>query len=331
MKRLSDSFARLSPLVHGAVLAAAVFGCGTSWAQTADKVHTIVVPFAAGGSTDLAARIVGEKISALLKTPVVVDNKPGGGTRVAAAAMKTATPDGSTMLLSVTATAAIIPFLYEKVGYSFPTDYAEVAQIAKTQMALVVPEKSPYLTVNDLIKAGKQHSSALNFGVPGIGTMSHLAWYRLDKATGIKSVVVPYKGGGSVLNDLIGGQIDAAIDTVGDYVEAHNGKKVRILAVFGSERVPNLPGVPTLAEKGITGITAETWMGLFVPAKTPLPVIKRLQDAIAVAVNDRGTQSRLGSVAIQAEFKDAAAFKAIVQRDIATWSEVVKESGIKPE
>lgn len=315
----------------GTLLVAAALGGGLSQAQTTAKVRTIVVPFGAGGSTDVAARIVAEKMAAALQSPVIVDNKPGAGSRIAAASTKDAAADGVTMFMTVTATAAIIPFLYEKVNYSFPTDYAAVAQVAKSQIALIVPEKSPHKTLADLVKAGKQGSGSLNFGVSGIGTMSHLTWYRLGRATGMQSVVVPFKGGSSVLNDLIAGHIDAAVDTVGEYVEAHHGKKVRVLAVFGSSRVPNLPDVPTVAEQGIAGINAESWMGVFVPAKTPAPVIKQLQDAIAVAVNDPSTKSRLERVAIQAEFKDAATFGAAVQRDIATWSAIVKESGIKQE
>lgn len=313
-----------------AMLTAAAFA-GLCQAQTSGRVHTIVVPFGAGGSTDVTARIVAEKMAPVIKSPVIVDNKPGAGSRLAASAIKSAAPDGTTMLLTVTATAAIVPFLYENVSYNFPVDYAPVAQVAKTQIALIVPETSPHKSLADLVKAGKQGSGSLNFGVSGIGTMSHLTWYRLGKATGMQSVVVPFKSGSSVLNDLIAGHIDAAVDTVGEYVEAHHGKKVRVLAVFGTSRVPNLPDVPTVAEQGISGITAESWMGVFVPAKTPAPVIKQLQDAIAVAVNDPGTKSRLERVAVQAEFKDAPTFGAAVQRDIATWSAIVKESGIKPE
>lgn len=312
------------------ILAVAAFG-GICQAQTSGRVHTVVVPFGAGGSTDVTARIVAEKMAAVIKSPVIVDNKPGGGSRVAATATKNAAPDGTTMLLTVTATAAIVPFLYEKVNYSFPVDYAPVAQIGKTQIALIVPENSPHKTLADLIKHGKQHPRSLNFGASGIGTMSHLTWYRFGKTTGVDSVIVPFKSGSSVLNDLIAGHIDAAVDTVGEYVEAHQGKKVRVLAVFGNSRLPTLPDVPTAAEQGIKGINAESWFGVFVPARTPAPVIKQLQDAIAFAVKDQSTQSRLERFAIQTDFKDASAFGDIVQRDIATWSAIVKESGIKPE
>lgn len=310
--------------------AVALFASAQVSAQS-DKTHTVIVPFGAGGSTDITARIVAEKIAPILKAPVIVDNKPGGGSMVAAAAVKGMTPDGTKMLLTVTATAAIIPYLYDKVGYNFTADYTPVAQVSKSPLALIVSEKSPYKTLNDFVKQGKQIQGSLNFGVSGVGTMSHLTWYRFGKATGVESVIVPFRSGSSVLADLMAGHIDAAVDTVGEYVEAHQAKKVRVLAVFGSNRVSNIPEVPTAAEQGVAGLNAESWMGVFVPSKTPAPVVKQLQEAIAVAVKDPSTQSRLDRFAIQAEFKDSPTFAASIQREIATWSAVVKESGIKPQ
>lgn len=299
--------------------------------QTSSRTHTIVVPFGAGGSTDIAARIVAEKMAGTLKAPVIVDNKPGGGSRVAAASVKHSSPDGTTMLLTVTATAAIIPFLYDKVNYDFAADYKPVAQIATTPISIIVPAQSPFKTVDDLLKSGRSKPGSLSFGVSGVGTMSHLTWYRFGKATKMESVLVPYKSGSSVLSDLIAGHVDAAVDSVGEYVESHRAGKVRVLAVFGQNRSQVLPDVPTATEIGIRGINAESWYGVFVPAKTPAATIKSLQESIEVAAKNPETGERLSKFAFDVRYLDSAAFTSTVSRDIAIWGPIVKESGIKPE
>ena len=316
-------------ILSSAIIAIGCVVGGLAHAQ--DKIHTITVPFGAGGSTDLTARIVAEKIIPVLKTSVVVENKPGAGTILAATAVKDQAADGTKMLLTVTATAAIVPYIYEKVGYNFTTDYTPVAQISKTQVALIVPEKSPFKTLGDLIKHGKENKNSLNVGISSVGTMSHLTLYRLGKSVGMETTAVPFRGGSTVLNDLLAGHIDAAVDSVGEYIESHQSKKVRILAVFGDGRVPNIPEVPNASELGVQGIRAESWMGVFVPSKTSPAVVKQLQDAIAVAAKDPATKSRLEKFAIQTEFKDSGTFATSIQKEIAYWSAIVRESGIKPQ
>lgn len=311
----------------------AIFGflCSTAQAQSTGLVHTIVVPFGAGGSTDFTARIIAEKMGPLLKSPVIVDNKPGAGSRVAAGYVKNTKPDGNTMLFGVTATAAIIPFLYENVSYDFPADYKAVAQVATSPIAIIVPGSSPFKNINDLLKYGHKNPGSLNFGASGIGNLSHLTWYRFGQVAKLKSTIVPFRSGSSVLVDLIANHLDAAVDSVGEYVEAHRAGRVRVLATFGSSRLQVLPDVPTISEQGFQGLNAESWYGVFVPSKTPDGTVKQLQDAIAIAVNDPETQSRMGKIAIQASYKNSADFTKIVSKDIAVWGTIVKESGIKPE
>lgn len=305
--------------------------CLTVQAQTTNRPVTIIVPFGAGGSTDVMARIVAARMATALSRPVIVDNKPGAGSRLAAGQVKNMAADGSYVLLALTTTASISPTLYAgQVNYDFKTDYTPVAQIAKSPIVISVGENSKFKSAPDLLAQAKKTPGQLNIGTSGVGTMSHLTLYRLEKVAGTKTTMIPFRGGSSVVTDLLGGQLDGAVDTVGDHVEQHRAKKMRILGVFSATRSSLVPDVPTMKEQGIE-LESESWYGLFVPSKTPKSIVTELQNAVAAALKDPDIQARLNGMGMRPSYLDSAEFGKMLTEDAARWGAIVRESGIKPE
>ncbi|MCU7370091.1 tripartite tricarboxylate transporter substrate binding protein [Paucibacter sp. O1-1] len=318
--------------IKRAFLAMAFTATLTAQAQSSGKPVTIVVPFGAGGSTDVLTRVVAARMSLALNRPVIVDNKPGAGSRLAAGQVKNMAADGSVLLMALTTTASIAPVLYEgQVNYDFKRDYTPVAQVAKAPLVLSVGDNSKFKSAQDLVTYAKEHPGKLNVGTSGVGTMAHLTLYRLGKATNAKIEMIPFRGGSSVVNDLLAGQLDGAMDTLGDHLEHHRGKKMRILGVFSSSRSNLLPDVPTMAEQGVGTGESETWFGLFVPAKTPAAAVTELQNAVAVAMQDSEVQARLNGLGIRPSYLGSAEFGRVLSNDAAFWGALVRESGIKPE
>ncbi|GAD24621.1 hypothetical protein AVS7_04381 [Acidovorax sp. MR-S7] len=314
-------------LALATLLAASIAAHG----QAQKRPVTIVVPFGAGGSTDVMARVVAARMAIALNRPVVVDNKPGAGSRLAAGQVKNMAADGTNVLLALTTTASIAPTLYAgQVNYDFKTDYVPVAQIAKTPVVISVGETSKFKSVHDLIAQAKAAPTHLNIGTSGVGTMSHLTLYRLERATDTKTTMIPFRGGSSVVTDLLGGQLDAAVDAIGDHAEHHRAKKMRILGVFGSQRSPLVPDVPTMKEQGVD-LESESWYGLFVPAKTPSAAVMELQSAVEVALKDAEVQTRLNGMGMRPSYLSGQDFGKTLAVDAASWGAVVRESGIKPE
>ena len=259
------------------ILAAALCGAaGLAAAQSwPTKSVTIVVPFPAGGTTDVLARAVSTKLSAAIGQPVIVDNKPGAGATLGAAVVAKAPADGHTLLMGAVH-HTVATSVYNKLQYSFEKDFAPITTVALVPNVLVVSAKAPYNSVKDLVATGRDAPEKLSYGSNGSGTAQHMIGTQFQIETGAKILHVPYKGSAPLTTDLLGGQVDMSFDTITPVLPFIKEGKLKALAVTTAKRSSALPNVPTLQEAGVPNIAIGTWFGLLAPAATPKNVVARL-------------------------------------------------------
>lgn len=243
------------------------------------KAVTIVVPFPAGGTTDVLARAISNKLSAALGQPVIVDNRPGAGATLGADLVSKATPDGHTLLMGAVHHTVATNF-YKNLRYNFEKDFAPITTVALVPNVMTVSAKSPYNTVQDVIAAAKANPEKLAYGSNGNGTAQHMIGTQFQMETGANVLHVPYKGSAPLTTDLLGGQVQMSFDTITPVLPFIKEGKLRALAVTTAKRSSTLPNVPTLQEAGVPHIAIGTWFGLLAPAATPKPVIDRLHTEI---------------------------------------------------
>lgn len=297
-------------------------------AQAPVKPLTIVVPYAAGGSTDYLARVLSEKLAAPLARTVVVDNRPGAGGRLAASQVKEMPADGSVVMLAVSPLVVQSIVNAKTTTFDMTKDFVPVANVASTPLALVVPAASPIKSIRELIEFAKTHKKDVGYGTSGAGGLGHLSGERFAKASGIEWAHIPYKGGAPLANDLLGGHVQAGVDSLGDFMEFYRNGKIRILATYSAERSPLAPDVPTLAEQGITGVNAELWYGLLAPAKTPVETVSQIQNAVEKILQDPEVKTRLGKIAARVTYLPSAQFGQLIRQEFDTWRPVVRSAGV---
>lgn len=298
-------------------------------AQTAEfplRPIRIVVPFAAGGATDVIARVVGQKVSELLGQPVVVDNKAGASGNIGALLVARAAPDGYTILMA-TSSHAINATLYRKLDYRLTTDFVALSNLASVPLLLVVNTAVPAKTPSELVTYAKAHDNKVNFASGGAGTAAHLAGEQFNTLAGVHMLHVAYKGGAPAQTDLIGGQVQAMFANLPEALAQVQAGRLRPLAVTGSTRRANLPAVPTFAEAGFAQMDAKSWFGLFAPAATPAPVVAKLSSAIAKAVADPAVQARLNELGADPVGNQSEAFQKFVVQEVERWGVLVQRSG----
>ncbi|MDF0578253.1 tripartite tricarboxylate transporter substrate binding protein [Bradyrhizobium yuanmingense] len=278
-----SSWPRSAVLVSSALLVLAGSSVAPARAEYPEKIIKIVVPFAAGGGTDIVARTTAQEIQTDLGKPVIIENKPGAGTIVGTQTVATSEPDGYSLLLATFA-HAVNPSLYNKLPFDPHKDFAAVSLIARSFNVVVVNPASKINSISDLIAEAKAKPGKLNFGTFGVGTSAHLAGELFNAMANVKMTAVPYKGAAPAISDLLGGQIDVMFTTVASAASLVAAGQLRALAVTSAERSPAFPQLPTVSEAGLPGYAAESWYGLYAPAKTPAAVIARLNQAIAKAV-----------------------------------------------
>lgn len=300
-------------------------------AQAQQPPLTIVVPYSAGGAADYVARILADKMREPPGRPVLVDNKPGAGGRLAAGLVKNMPADGSVVMIGLNALIVQSLIYAGKNNFDLQTDFTPVAKLVSLPLSLAVPVSAPVKNVQDLIASAKASKGHVSYGTSGVGTLGHLSGLRLAKAGGVDFVHVPYKGGAPMMNDFLGGQLEASIDGLPEHIEHHRAGRIRIIGHFGSQRSPHLPEVPTVAEQGFKGVVAEVWFGMFTPAKTPRETVTRLQDIVAKVLQQPDVVARLEKVAAKPDFLTSEQFSRVVSRDFETWAPVVRDSGVKPE
>ena len=304
-------------------------------AQTAaaypEKSVRLVVPFAAGGALDVVARIVGQKMTETWGKQIVIDNRLGAGGNIGAEFVAKAPADGYTLLMSSVTTQAINMSLLAKPPYDFVRDYAPVALVASAPLALVIHASLPAKSVKDFIALAKAHPGELNYFSSGTGTGTHLAGVILDQLAGIKTTHVPYKGGAQGLGDLLSGQVQYAMSTIG-LVEPHvQTGRLRLLGVGSVKRYTRLPDLPTIAESGVKGYEAEQWYGVVAPTGTSPAVINKLAAEIKVIVANADVRERFYSQGIEPVYAGPDDFAGYIKSSVAKYAKVIKTLGLKVE
>ena len=315
--------------------AAAIFtGLAASPALAQDKWPTkpitYIVPFPAGGTTDVLARLIGQQLGPALGTTIVIDNKGGAGGSVGSEMAARAAPDGYTILGGTISSHAINVSLYPKLGYDPVKSFEPVALIGTNPTVLVVNQASPYKTLQDVIAAGKA-GKPLTSASAGSGTSQHLSLELLKARAGIDITHIPYKGSAPAIQDVMGGQVDMMFDTTvvaGPHIQSG---KLRALAVTSAQRVPSLPNVPTVAESGVPGYEVVSWQGIFAPAGTPKAIVERLHTEIAKILKQPEMQERLAKLGMQGADMTTAQVGAFQKTEVAKWAQVIKSANIKLE
>jgi len=325
-RRLAD-FAAATGLIAAAMLLAPA----PASAQAAYPARAIklIVPFPAGGGTDLIAREVANKVAVSNGWSIIIDNKPGSGGNLGVDAAAKSAPDGYTLVLGQTSNLAINPTLYPKLPYNPEKDLTPIVTVASAPLALVVAADSPYKTVADVVAAAKAKPESLNYASSGSGTVAHLATELLQKTAGVKFTHVPYKGAAQGSTDLIGGQIQMYMSSVPTLIGFVNNGKMRFLAVTSAKRTADLPAVPTVAESGFKGFEAVTWFGIAGPAGLPKDVVAKLNSAFNKALQDPEVRKKLASQGTDALGGTPEQFAKLIHDDIGRWGPIVKESGAK--
>lgn len=317
-----------------ALLATAALTMGSSGASRAEdaypsRVVKFVVPFAAGSATDTLARVLGEKMSASLGQPVVVDNMPGASGFLAAQNVARAEPDGYTVLIATNTTHAANQSLFKRLPYDPVADFAPVGKLGTITLALVVNPTVPATTVAELIAYAKDHPGEITFGSGS--SSSRIAGEMLKSLAGIDLLNVPYKSNPQAITDLLGGQISMVFaDTATTLPQAEAGK-VKALAVSSPERTRLAPDLPTMREAGVAGYDLTAWFAAFVPAGTPVEVIDRLNAAFVAALADPTATKTLLDAGIEPATSTPAELAAFVGTETEKWASIVKSAGIEPE
>ncbi|MDO8776531.1 MAG: tripartite tricarboxylate transporter substrate binding protein [Burkholderiaceae bacterium] len=293
------------------------------------KAIRVIVPFPAGGGTDIIAREVTNKMSGTLGWSFVVDNKPGSGGNLGVDAAAKAAADGYTIALGQTSNLAINPTLYSKMPYDSLKDLAPIGLVASAPLVLVVGADSPYKTLADVVKASKAKPASVNFASPGNGTVAHLASELFQKTAGVKFTHIPYKGAAQASTDLIGGQVQLYMSSVPTLLGHIKNGKMRALAVTSLNRVDDLPQVPTVSESGYKGFEAVTWFGFVAPAALPKDIAMRLNTEINKALQSADVKKKLSDQGADVLGGTPEQFAALIKSDIARWAPIIKESGAK--
>jgi tripartite-type tricarboxylate transporter receptor subunit TctC len=312
-------------------LAASAIG-GTVHAADAypAKPITLVVPFAPGGTTDIVARVVAEKLGAALQQTVIVDNRPGAGGNLGAGVVVKSAADGYTLFMATVA-HTMAPGLYKSLPYDFSKDLDPIALVALTPNVLLVNPAIPVKNVNELVAYIKSHPHEVSYGSAGIGSTEHLSGEMFRAQTGTDIVHVPYKGGAPMMTDLMGGQIQMAIETSPSAAPQVRAGKVRALAVTTPKRSSAYPGVPTLDEAGVKGYDVTTWYAIMAPHGTPAALEQRLNTELLKVVNLPDVQKKFEEQGVSGGDMTREQLAAFIKTETVKWAKVVHDSGAKAE
>ena len=299
-------------------------------AQYPNKPIKMIVPLAAAGTGDTLARAVGEGMAKDLGQPVVIDNRPGAGGLLGTEFVANAPADGYT-LLAVSPSHVINATLYSKAGYDPVKSFEPITLIAYTHQILVAHPSVPFNTLKELIDYAKKNPGKLNYGSAGTGSATHLNMELFKSMSGTEIVHVPYKGSTQARQDVVGGQVQLAMDGLLPVLPLIKDGRLKALALTSSRRSPSAPEIPTMSEAGVPGYVSDTWYGLLVPAGTPKDVINKLHAAAVKALNDPAVRDRLMKSGAEPAGTTPDRFRSIIEREKPIWAKVVKESGAKVE
>ncbi len=309
----------------------ASLAAGASLAQEyPSRPVRMVVPFSPGGSTDVLARIVGQKLTERSGQPVIIENRAGAGGNIGAEQVARSAPDGYTLLLGGVP-HAISASLYSKLPYDMARDLAAIAEVASFPSAIVLHPSLPANSVKELIALARARPGQLSFGSAGNGSPNHLSLELFQTMAGVRMVHVPYKGSGQLVGDLLAGQVQLASMGLPVAVPHVQSGKLRAIAVTGAARSSLLPEVPTVSEAALPGFEVTSWYGVFAPAGLPADIVAKLNSEIGSAVTAAEVKERLAALGAEPSVKSPDQFGRYVRQEIAKWAKVVKDSGAKAE
>jgi tripartite-type tricarboxylate transporter receptor subunit TctC len=295
------------------------------------KPITLIVPTAAGGTTDIAARMLAEPLGRALGQTIIVDNRGGANGVIGAVAVKRAEPDGYTLLMQYSGYHVITPNVSRQVPQWKAEDLQAVANVLSAPQLVVVREGLAAKTMAELVSYGKANPGKLSFGSSGIGSLQHVTGAMLEQQAGIEMIHVPYKGTGPTLQDLLGNQLDMSFGTPPPFMAHVQSGKLRALAVTGKTRLASLPNVPTAAEAGLGKLDASSWFAVFAPAKTPQPIIERLTAEIAKIVATPAFKQKAAEQGATADYMNPQQLSDYARTELARWGQVVKASKIEAD
>ena len=318
---------KFTPVLSMAAAAALALGAGAAQAQNwPSKAVTIVVPFPAGGTTDVLARAIATKLSPAIGQPVIVDNKPGAGATLGAAQVAKLNDGGHTLLMGAVH-HTVASNVYKNLSYSFEKDLAPITTVAMVPNVLVVSAKAPYGTVKDLVAAAKAQPGKLAYGSNGNGTAQHMIGTQFQLETGTQLLHVPYKGSAPLTTDLLGGQVDMSFDTITPVLPFIKEQRLKPLAVTTATRSPTLPNVPTLKELGVN-VDIGTWFGLLAPARTPKDVVARLNTEVVKILNSADFKKQMQEIGAQPVGNSADEMARQIREETEKFAGLVKAGKI---
>jgi tripartite-type tricarboxylate transporter receptor subunit TctC len=295
------------------------------------KPIRIVVPFTPGGSNDVLARAIGEKLAVSLGQPVVVDNKPGASGNIGSDAVAKSPADGYTLLIAANNVMSMNPALFAKMPFDSVKDFEPITLLGVVPVVLAINPDVMATSVKELVAVAKAMPGGLKYASSGKGSPQHLSAELFKSMTGTDIVHIPYKGAAPAVTDLLGGHVEMQFGAINSLLPHVKAGKLRALGVAGSQRVSALPDVPTIAEAGVAGYESDIWIALVAPAKTPVAIVNLLNAEVRKALAAPDVQQKLAEQAIEPRASSPAALAKLVSDDLKRWARVVKDAGIQPE
>ena len=293
------------------------------------KPIRIIVPYPAGGTSDILARSIGQKLSESLGQPVIVENKPGANGNVGAEFVARSAPDGYTLLLADIGALAISPSVYPKLPFDPGKDFTPITMVAYSPHILVVHPSIPAASVKELVALAKSKPGKLNFAISGVGGAPHLAGVDFALRTGVDWAYIPYKGGAQAIADVAGGQADVTLNGMLATYPLVQGGKLKLLAVSSGKRMSAIPDVPTIAESGVPGFETGSWQGVVAPAGTPRDVVMKLNSEIGRIVTAPEMRDKLGAQGADVRTNTPDEFTTFIRTEMSKWSKVVTDANVK--
>ncbi|MEP6826077.1 MAG: tripartite tricarboxylate transporter substrate-binding protein [Ramlibacter sp.] len=316
---------RRSTTVALAALAALSLLAGPALAQDKPPLR-ILVGFPPGGSADVLARLVGDAIRDDFGT-ITLENRPGAGGRVASTAVKNAKPDGQTVIVLPSGPMVLFPHVYKKLDYDAVKDFTPVSQLAAFQFGVVSGPATGAKSIADMLSKAKTDPKNATYGSPGLGTLPHFMGVLLEQSSGVPFVHIPFQGGAPANTALLGGHIGYKFDVVSETAQLHKDGKVRIIAVTGDKRDPQVPEVPTMKESGVD-MVATAWFAMYGPAGMPQPVLAKLERAVSMAIKNPAMQDKLWKLGYEPIGSTSAELAAAQRADLARWEKPIKATGV---
>jgi tripartite-type tricarboxylate transporter receptor subunit TctC len=304
---------------------------GTPATAQSDKTLRVLVGFPAGVSIDVVTRILTEKMKDELKRPVIVDNRPGAGGRLAADLLKSAAPDGNTVMVTPIVVPVLAPMVFTKLGYNPDTDFAPIGKVCDFSFALAVPANSPAKNLKEYAAWLKANPQQANFGSPAAGSLPHFFGVMIGSALNVDMVHVPFNGGAALQSAVLGGHAPAGIDVVMEWQQNAKSGKVNVLATSGAQRSKVMPDVPTFKEQGFPDAVGQGWFAMYAPAKTPQASIEEINKALNKALANPEVRERFASLGLEVGGGSPADLQKTMQEDAKRWSPVVKKSGFRAD